>query len=199
MNPHRGIPEDITEAYYRGLMHSVGYRRKDLDKPQIALVNSWTEVNPGHQPLRELAQRVKEGIWAAGGCPCEFNVPAPCDGMAQGPGMRELSIPAAMLVGMELHTSVAMVTDGRFSGATRGPCVGHVCPEAWDNGPIAYVRDGDPIEINVTEGRLEWLVSDDEFRRRREAGAQKPNHPAPGMLAAYRRMVGSADTGALWL
>jgi dihydroxy-acid dehydratase len=550
MNPHRGSPEDITEAYYRGLMHSVGYRRKDLDKPQIAVVNSWTEVTPGHQPLRELARRVKEGIWAAGGCPGEFNVPAPCDGMAQGagmhyilpqrdliaasieamvgahgfegvvmlgscdkilpgmlmaavrmnlptlfltagammpcrldgkivttpdlkeaigrrnngkidqetflvwqerfcatsgtcsmmgtantmgcfleatglapfgsatmlafdaakarqardvgeriveltrqgrpfrdvltpknlengiryvsasggstnavlhlmacaslmemgmtldgfgkiqasvpvvgkfkpssefnltdfheaggvpalmraigaylhpeielpmggrlgeyltaqpgpdgriirpaddpleeggcfailngnlaprgavvkktgvepgmlvhrgpavvfdseedvrefllnrtvepgsvlvvryegpkggPGMRELSIPAAMLVGMGLHTSVAMVTDGRFSGATRGPCVGHVCPEAWDDGPIAYVRDGDPIEINVPEGRLEWLVSDDAFRRRREAGAQKPNHPAPGMLAAYRRMVGSADTGALWL
>ena len=82
MNPHRGKPEDITEAYYRGLMHSMGYRRKDLDKPQIAIVNSWTEVNPGHQPLRELANRVKEGIWAGGGCPCEFNVPAPCDGMA---------------------------------------------------------------------------------------------------------------------
>jgi len=67
MNPHRGLPEDITEAYYRGLMHSVGYRRKDLDKPQIVVVNSWTDVNPGHQPLRELALRVKEGIWA-GGC-----------------------------------------------------------------------------------------------------------------------------------
>ena len=550
MNPHRGFPEEITEAYYRGLMHSVGYRRKDLDKPQIAVVNSWTDVNPGHQPLRELAQRVKEGIWAAGGSPSEFGVPAPCDGMAQGlgmhyilpqrdliagsieamvgahgfegvvmlgscdkilpgmlmaairmnlptlfltagammpcrmdgkvvttpdlkeaigqrnngkidqetflswqerfcgtsgtysmmgtantmgcfleatglapfgsatmlafdaakvrqardvgeriveltrqkrpfrdyltphnlengiryvsasggstnavlhlmacaslmemgmtldafgkiqasvpvvgkykpssgynltdfheaggvlalmgaikqylhidielpmggrlaeylkgrpapdgqvirsagnpleeggcfailngnlaprgavvkktgvepgmlrhrgeavvfdseedvrefllhrtvkpgsvlvvryegpkggPGMRELSIPAAMLVGMGLHTSVAMVTDGRFSGATRGPCVGHVCPEAWDDGPIAYVRDGDWIEIDVPEGRLQLLVNDDELQRRRKAGAEKPNHPAPGVLAAYRKMVGSADTGAIWL
>jgi len=539
----------MTEAYYRGLMHSVGYRRKDLDKPQIAVVNSWTDVNPGHQPLRELAQRVKEGIWAAGGCPGEFNVPAPCDGMAQGPGMhyilpqrdliagsieamvgahgfegivmlcscdkilpgmlmaavrmnlptlfltagammpcrldgkvvttpdlkeaigqrndekidqetfldwqerfcatagtcsmmgtantmgcfleatglapfgsatmlafdaakvrqardvgerivdlvrlqrpfsdyltqqnlengiryvsasggstnavlhlmacaslmkmgmtldafgkiqasvpvvgkfkpssgfnltdfheaggvltlmgaikeflhldielpmggrlgeylegqtepdgkvirpagnpleeggcfailggnlapqgavvkksgvepgmlrhrgeavvfdseeevrefllnravkpgsvlvvryegpkggpgmRELSIPAAMLVGMGLHTSVAMVTDGRFSGTTRGPCVGHVCPEAWDDGPLAYVHDGDLIEINIPEGRLQLLVSDDELRRRREAGIEKPNHPAPGVLAAYRKMVGSADSGAIW-
>jgi len=550
MNPHRGFPEDITEAYYRGLMHSVGYRRKDLDKPQIVVVNSWTDVNPGHQPLRELAQRVKEGIWAAGGCPSEFGVPAPCDGMAQGPGMhyilpqrdliagsieamvgshgfegivmlgscdkilpgmlmaairmnlptlfltagammpcridgkvvttpdlkeaigernngkidqetfltwqerfcgtsgtcsmmgtantmgcfleatgvapfgsttmlafdaakvrqardvgeriveltrqkspfrdyftphnlengiryvsasggstnavlhlmacaslmemgmtlddfgkiqasvpvvgkykpssgynltdfheaggvlalmgaikeflhldielpmggklgeylegrpdpdgkiirtadnpleaggcfailkgnlapdgavvkktgvepgmlrhrgeavvfdseedvrefllhrtvkpgsvlvvryegpkggpgmRELSIPAAMLVGMGLHTSVAMVTDGRFSGATRGPCVGHICPEAWDDGPIAYVHDGDLIEIDVPEGRLQLLVSDDELRHRRENGAKKPNHPAPGVLAAYRKTVGSADTGAIWL
>jgi len=550
MNPHRGKPEEITEAYYRGLMHSVGYRRKDLDKPQIAVVNSWTEVNPGHQPLRELAQRVKEGIWAAGGCPCEFNVPAPCDGMAQGlgmhyilpqrdliaasieamvqahgfeglvmlgscdkilpgmlmaavrmdlptlfltagammpcrvagkvrttpdlkeaigernsgkidqetflswqerfcatsgtcsmmgtantmgcfleatglapfgsatmlafdnakarqardvgeriveltvqkrpfrsfftpenlengiryvsasggstnavlhlmacaslmgigmtledfgriqasvpvvgkykpssafnltdlheaggvaalmgairqklhldlempmggrlrdyladlpapdgqvirpldnpletggcfsilngnlapggavvkksgvepamlrhrgpavvfdseeevrdfllhktvtpgsvlvvryegpkggPGMRELSIPAAMLVGMGLHTSVAMVTDGRFSGATRGPCVGHVCPEAWDGGPIAYVRDGDLIDIDVPAGRMELLVSAEEMAQRREAGVVKPDHPAPGLLAAYRRTVQSAEMGALWL
>jgi dihydroxy-acid dehydratase len=550
MNPHRGRPEDITEAYYRGLMHSVGYRRSDLDKPQIAVVNSWTEVNPGHQPLRELAQRVKEGIWAAGGCPSEFGVPAPCDGMAQGagmhyilpqrdliagsieamvgahgfeglvmlgscdkilpgmlmaairlnlptlfltagammpcriggkimttpdlkeaiggrhdgkidqetflvwqerfcatsgtcsmmgtantmgcfleatglapfgsttmlafdaakvrqarevgerivdltrrnqpfrefftpsnlengiryvsasggstnavlhlmacaslmgmgmtldafgkiqasvpvvgkfkpssgfnltdfheaggvlalmaaireflhldlefpmggrledyiaghpapdgaiirpagdplekdgcfailkgnlapdgavvkksgvepgmlrhqgeavvfdseeevrdfllnrtvkpgsvlvvryegpkggPGMRELSIPAAMLVGMGLHTSVAMVTDGRFSGATRGPCVGHVCPEAWDGGSIAYVHDGDQILIDCPEGRLELLVPDDELQRRRKAGAKKPDHPAPGVLAAYRKTVGSADKGALWL
>jgi len=549
MNPHRGLPEDMTEAYYRGLMHSVGYRQKDLAKPQIAVVNSWTDVNPGHQPLRELAQRVKEGIWAAGGCPGEFNVPAPCDGMAQGPGMhyilpqrdliagsieamvgahgfegivmlgscdkilpgmlmaavrmnlptlfltagammpyrfggktvttpdlkeaigqrndqkidqetfldwqerfcatagtcsmmgtantmggfleatglapfgsttmlafdaakvrqardvgerivelvrmrrpfsvyltpqnlengiryvsasggstnavlhlmacaslmemgltldafgkiqasvpvvgkfkpssdfnltdfheaggvpallraignflhldcefpmggrlrdyldplaepdgkiiraagnpleeggcfavlkgnlapdgavvkksgvepgmlrhrgealvfdseedvrefllqrtikpgsvlvvrfegpkggpgmRELSIPAAMLVGMGLHTSVAMVTDGRFSGATRGPCVGHVCPEAWDDGPLAYVHDGDPIDIDVPEGRLQLLVPDNELKRRREAGIVKPDHPAPGVLAAYRKMVGSADRGALW-
>lgn len=72
MNSHGGFPEDITEAYYRGLMHSVGYRRKDLEKPQIAVVNSWTEVNPDHHPLRELAGRVKEGIWDAGGCPSEF-------------------------------------------------------------------------------------------------------------------------------
>jgi dihydroxy-acid dehydratase len=551
MNPHRGRPEEITEAYYRGLMHSVGYRRKDLDKPQIAIVNSWTEVNPGHQPLRELANRVKEGIWAAGGCPCEFSVPAPCDGMAQGPGMhyilpqrdliaasieamvqahgfeglvmlgscdkilpgmlmaairlnlptlfltagammpcrldakrtvttpdlkeaigtrlngvidqetflswqerfcatagtcsmmgtansmgcfleatglapfgsatmlafdagkvrqardigerivdlvlkgegfrkyltlenlengirylsasgsstnavlhlmacasllglgmdladferiqssvpvvgkftpssefnltdyhqaggvlalmaairehlhlevelplggrlgewlegqpapdgriirpasdplavggcyailrgnlapdgavvkktgvepkmlvhrgpafvfdseddvrrslldhavqpgsvlvvryegpkggpgmREMSIPAAMLVGMGLHTSVAMVTDGRFSGATRGPCVGHVCPEAWEGGPIAFVRNGDEIEIDIPKGRLDLMVSEEELRKRREAGVTRPDHPAPGMLAAYRQTVGSADKGAVWL
>ena len=121
------------------------------------------------------------------------------EGPKGGPGMRELSIPAAMLVGMGLHTSVAMVTDGRFSGATRGPCVGHVCPEAWDDGPIAYVRDGDLIEIDCTEGRLQLLVPDDELQRRRKTAAARPNHPAPGVLAAYRKMVSSADTGAIWL
>jgi len=550
MNTHRGKPDDITEAYYRGLMHSCGYRRVDLDKPQIAVVNSWTEVNPGHQPLKELSARVKEGIWAAGGAPAEFDVPAPCDGMAQGagmhfilpqrdliaasieamvsahgfeamvmlgscdkilpgmlmaairldiptlfltagamlpcrlngrivttpdlkeaigkrrneaidqetflewqerfcasagtcsmmgtantmgcfleatglapfgsatmlafdaakvrqaravgerivamakekrpfsdffnratlengikcisasggstnaalhlmaftalmnldldlkafdrlqasvpliakfkpsaefnisdyheaggvlglmkaidarldlqaplamggrladalrtapepdgriirpatnplapdgcfsilygnlapqgavvkksgvepsmlvhkgpacvfdseedvrrfllekevkpgsvlvvrhegpkggPGMRELSIPAAMLVGMGLHTSVAMVTDGRFSGATRGPCVGHVCPEAWDGGPLAFVRDGDLIEIDIPANRMQLHVSDDELQTRQKAGFKRPDHPAAGFLNAYRKAVSGADAGAVWL
>ncbi|MEW6335729.1 MAG: dihydroxy-acid dehydratase, partial [Thermodesulfobacteriota bacterium] len=112
MNPHRGLPEDMTEAYYRGLMHSVGYRRKDLDKPQIAVVNSWTDVNPGHQPLRDLAQRVKEGIWAAGGCPGEFGVPAPCDGMAQGPGMHYI-LPQRDLIAGSIE---AMVGAHGFEG-----------------------------------------------------------------------------------
>ena len=549
-NRHRGKAEDITEAYYRGLMHSVGYRRKDLDKPQIVVVNSWTDVNPGHQPLRELSNYVREGVWAAGGSPAEFNVPAPCDGMAQGPGMhyilpqrdlisasieamvqahgfegmvmlascdkiipgmlmaaarlnlptlfltagammpcdlgdrtvvtsdlkeaigkrrneeidqatfldwqermcaspgtcsmmgtantmgcfleavglapfgsatmltfdaakirqardvgeqvvslvkddlpfkhfmtaagldngikyisasggstnavlhlmalstllgfdadlahfrkmqasvplvakfkpssaynltdfhmvggvptilgairdaldldvpmamggnmkavvaasskpdgriiasasesldeagcfavlegnlaprgavvkksgvdpkmlvhtgpavvfdseedvrryllektvepgsvlvvryegpkggpgmRELSIPAAMLVGMGLHTSVAMITDGRFSGATRGPCVGHICPEAWEGGPLAYVKDGDMIEINVPENRLQLLIPDEELAERQKTEPQRPDHPVPGFLSAYRKTVGGADKGAVWL
>jgi dihydroxy-acid dehydratase len=550
MSGHRGQPEDITEAYYRGLMHAVGYRSKDLDKPQIAVVNSWTDLNPGHQPLKELGLRVREGIWAGGGSPGEFNVPAPCDGMAQGPGqhyilpqrdliaasieamvrahgfqglvmlascdkiipgmvmaairldlptlfltggamlpcrledrtvvtsdlkeaigkrrkneideatfvnwqesfcaspgtcsmmgtantmgcfleatglapfgsttmlsfdaaklrqardvgerivtlvqenrplgqflnpqslkngikyisasggstnavlhvmafaslmgvaldldefdaiqssvpvvakfkpssefnindyheaggvravlnaiadhlrlnvplamgdrlkdalksvmgpdgkvihppseplasegsfgilkgnlapsgavakrtgiepnmlahtgpavvfdseedvrrfllnkdvhpgsvlvvryegpkggpgMRELSIPAAMLVGMGLHTSVAMVTDGRFSGATRGPCVGHVSPEAWEEGPLSCVRDGDMIEINVPGKRIQLLITEEEFDRRRKNGPTKPDHPAPGILSAYRHGVTGAECGAVWL
>ncbi|MBW2515075.1 MAG: dihydroxy-acid dehydratase [Deltaproteobacteria bacterium] len=550
MTSHRGRPEEITEAYYRGLMHAVGYRQKDLAKPQIALVNSWTDVNPGHLPLKDLAQRVKEGIWSAGGSPAEFNVPAPCDGMAQGPGqhyilpqrdliaasieamvrahgfdglvmlgscdkiipgmlmaairlnlptifltagamlpcridgqtkvtsdlkeaigkagrqdidmptflnwqerycassgtcsmmgtantmgcfleaaglapfgsatllsfdaakhrqardvgerivsltrqetrvdaflnktglengiklisasggstnavlhliacarlmnlkldlrqfetiqssvpvlakfkpsssfnitdfhqaggvpgllktiaahldlkaplcmggslgealdatplpdrtiiqpladpispngcfsilygnlapagalvkktgvdpgmlvhkgpavvfdseedvrefllarqvrpgsvlvvryegpkggpgMRELSIPAAMLVGMGLHTSVAMVTDGRFSGATRGPCVGHVAPEAWEKGPLACVQNGDEIEIDINRNRLQILISDEELLQRQRQPLERPQHPAPGLLTAYRKMVTGAETGALWL
>ena len=113
--------------------------------------------------------------------------------------MRELSIPAAMLVGLGLHTSVAMITDGRFSGATRGPCVGHICPEAWDGGPLAHVQDGDLIEINVPERRLQLLVADEEIDRRQAAPAARPDHPALGMLAAYRQMVNGADSGAVWL
>jgi dihydroxy-acid dehydratase len=121
------------------------------------------------------------------------------EGPKGGPGMRELSIPAAMLVGMGLHTSVAMVTDGRFSGATRGPCVGHVSPEAWEGGPLAYVHDGDPIEIDVPRNRIQLLISEEEMEKRRQQPLSRPEHPAPGLLSAYRKMVGGSQNGALWL
>ena len=420
-------PASPQEGYYVGLMNACGYRTKDLEKPIIGIVNSFTDVNPGHRAFKELVGYVKEGVWAAGGTPAEFNVPAPCDGMAQGegmhfvlpsrdliagstqamasahgfdglvflcscdkivpgmlmaaaalnkpcmfltagsmlpyeaddgtyvtpdlkesigqrgidaireetftrfrenicfscgtcsmygtantmgvfaeviglcpidsttmlfcssakykqardvgerivtltkegvrfsdvvteaslknglrhvaatggstnaqlhicalarvmgipldlaafdeiqrnipciakfkpsskfnmydyykaggvraamtdksikpgdvlviryegprggPGMREMSIPAAMLVGMGLHTSCAMVTDGRYSGATRGPCIGHISPEAWDGGPIAAVRDGDMIEIDVDRHTIHLEVSDEEIAER---------------------------------
>ena len=120
------------------------------------------------------------------------------EGPKGGPGMREMSIPAAMLMGMGLHTSVAMVTDGRFSGASRGPCVGHVAPEAWDGGPIAAVRDGDVIEIDLERKLLRVELSDEELRERL-AAAKRPDRPVSGVLRAYRAGVRSADEGALWL
>ncbi len=120
------------------------------------------------------------------------------EGPKGGPGMRELSIPAAMLVGMGLHTSVAMITDGRFSGATRGPCVGHIAPEAWAGGPLALVQDGDIIEINLEEKKLELQVTPEEMERRK-AEVQKPKRSVKGVLAAYRAGVGGAEEGAVWL
>ena len=120
------------------------------------------------------------------------------EGPKGGPGMRELSIPAAMLVGMGLHTSVAMVTDGRFSGATRGPCVGHVCPEAWEGGPLALVENGDIIEIDLEQKKLELRVPPEELKRRRETW-QRPQRKLKGTLAAYRAGVGGAEQGAVWL
>jgi dihydroxy-acid dehydratase len=121
------------------------------------------------------------------------------EGPKGGPGMREMSIPAAMLVGMGLHHSVAMVTDGRYSGATRGPCVGHVCPEAWDGGPISVVEDGDLIEIDIPGRRLDLKISQEQIEKRLAQKRKKPNHPAPGMLRAYRERVEGADEGAVWL
>ncbi|MFC1908494.1 dihydroxy-acid dehydratase [Chloroflexota bacterium] len=121
------------------------------------------------------------------------------EGPKGGPGMRELSIPAAMLVGMGLHESVAMITDGRFSGATRGPCIGHVCPEAWEGGLISLVADGDLIEIDIPEGRLELKVSSGDLEKRQSGRHDKPEHPACGVLQAYRERVSSTDEGAIWL
>lgn len=120
------------------------------------------------------------------------------EGPKGGPGMRELSIPAAMLVGMGLHTSVAMITDGRFSGATRGPCVGHITPEAWDGGPLCLVRNGDIIEIDLEKKILSLHVDDAELERRK-TGVTRPARPLKGVLAAYRAAVSGAEKGALWM
>ena len=120
------------------------------------------------------------------------------EGPKGGPGMRELSIPAAMLVGLGLHTSVAMITDGRFSGATRGPCVGHICPEAWDDGPLALVRNGDIIEIDLNTNTLTLHVDGNELEKRK-AAVKKPDRPLKGVLAAYRAAVSGAEKGALWM
>ncbi|MEY8339420.1 dihydroxy-acid dehydratase [Lachnospiraceae bacterium 62-35] len=120
------------------------------------------------------------------------------EGPKGGPGMRELSIPAAMLVGMGLHTSVAMITDGRFSGATRGPCVGHITPEAWDRGPIAAVNDGDMITIDLNKRIIQVDLTEEEIQARL-AKVEKPDHPAQGVVKAYRSMVTGADQGAVWL
>lgn len=120
------------------------------------------------------------------------------EGPKGGPGMRELSIPAAMLVGMGLHTSVAMVTDGRFSGATRGPCIGHVAPEAWEGGPLAFVENGDMIEIDL-KNKLLILHVPDEVLQERKKNFQRPHRPLKGVMAAYRDGVSGAEEGAVWL
>lgn len=119
------------------------------------------------------------------------------EGPAGGPGMRELSIPAALLVGLGLGDSVAMITDGRYSGATRGPCIGHVCPEAYAGGPIAAVREGDLIEIDIPGRQLDLCVPAGEIGRR--LAERQPRRPAgaTGFLRLYSRVVGPASRGAL--
>jgi dihydroxy-acid dehydratase len=120
------------------------------------------------------------------------------EGPAGGPGMRELSIPAAMLIGMGLGDSVAMITDGRFSGATQGPCIGHIAPEAYRGGPIAIVEDGDRIEIDIPNRRLEIHLPDAEIEERIKV--KQPHDPAikTGFLATYSRLVSSANLGAVF-
>ena len=108
----RGNPQDMTEAYYIGLMSASGYRKKDMAKPVIGIVNSYNDANPGHKPFREIAQYVKEGIWAAGGTPVEFGVIGPCDGMAQGEGMHHI-LPSRDLIAASTE---AMASAHGFDG-----------------------------------------------------------------------------------
>ncbi len=119
------------------------------------------------------------------------------EGPQGGPGMRELLTCTATLVSMGYAESVALVTDGRFSGATRGPCIGHVSPEASRGGPIAAVQNGDIIEIDIDKGRLEVHLSEKELRERLEGlGAFVPK-VTEGYLARYARSVSPASRGAV--
>ena len=121
------------------------------------------------------------------------------EGPKGGPGMRELSLPAAMLVGMGLHTSVAMITDGRFSGATRGPCVGHITPEAWDGGPIAAIENGDIITIDLDNNTLHVDLTDEEIAKRLKNVERPADRYADKILKNYQNNVSGAEEGALWL
>jgi dihydroxy-acid dehydratase len=119
------------------------------------------------------------------------------EGPRGGPGMRELSIPAAMLTGMGLNESVAMITDGRFSGATRGPCIGHVAPEAFVGGMIGLVKDGDRIEIDIPRRRLDLLVPEEELARRRVDWKPRPPRVEGGFMELYSHTVTQANQGAV--
>ena len=119
------------------------------------------------------------------------------EGPRGGPGMRELSLPAAILVGMGLADSVAMITDGRFSGATRGPCVGHVCPEAALGGPLGALRDGDVIEIDVPNRTLNVRLSDAELHARLREWRPPEKEIPRGFLRLYAEHVGPASGGAV--
>lgn len=118
------------------------------------------------------------------------------EGPKGGPGMREMLMPTASIAGMGLDKSVALITDGRFSGATRGASIGHVSPEASDGGPIALVEDGDKITIDMTNYTISLDISDEEMAKRR-ANWKAPASTATGYAARYQKLVSSADEGAI--
>ena len=118
------------------------------------------------------------------------------EGPRGGPGMREMLMPTATLVGLGLGNSVALVTDGRFSGASRGPCVGHVSPEAADGGLIALVRDGDLISINVPERRLELKIPEEELKERRQKWSGPKLKESRGYLKLYAENASPSHRGA---
>jgi dihydroxy-acid dehydratase len=119
------------------------------------------------------------------------------EGPKGGPGMREMLAITAAIKGAGLGKDVLLLTDGRFSGGTTGLCVGHVAPEAADGGPIAFVRDGDPITLDVTAGTLDIDVDATELATRREGWAPLPARYPRGVLAKYAKLVGSASHGAV--
>lgn len=119
------------------------------------------------------------------------------EGPSGGPGMREMLMPTSALAGMGLDKSVALLTDGRFSGATRGAAIGHISPEAANGGAIALIQEGDRIEIDIPNARLNMLVSDAELEKRRESLKPKESQINEGYIARYARMVSSADEGAV--
>lgn len=118
------------------------------------------------------------------------------EGPKGGPGMREMLNPTSAIMGMGLGGSVALITDGRFSGATRGACVGHITPEAASGGPIGLVREGDIIEINIPENRIELKISDAEMENRKKAFVPKKKELS-GYLKRYAALVSGGASGAI--
>jgi dihydroxy-acid dehydratase len=119
------------------------------------------------------------------------------EGPKGGPGMREMLAVTGAIKGAGLGKDVLLLTDGRFSGGTTGLCIGHVAPEATDGGPIAFVRDGDPIRLDLAARTLDLLVDEDELARRREGWSPLPPRYTTGVLGKYAKLVGSAAQGAI--
>lgn len=119
------------------------------------------------------------------------------EGPAGGPGMREMLFPTSAIAGMGLDADVALITDGRFSGATRGAAIGHVSPEASAGGLIAYIKDGDKISIDIDNYKIELLVLEEEIEARKKVSPLKPNKNLTGYLKRYAQNVSSAGKGAI--
>ena len=119
------------------------------------------------------------------------------EGPKGGPGMREMLGPTSAIAGMGLDSDVALITDGRFSGASRGASIGHVSPEAMEGGPIALVREGDIVDIDIISGRINIKVSDEEMAKRKESWKAPQPKITTGYLGRYARLVTSASTGAI--
>jgi dihydroxy-acid dehydratase len=119
------------------------------------------------------------------------------EGPKGGPGMREMLAITGALKGAGRGSDCALITDGRFSGGTWGFCIGHVAPEATDGGPIAFVKDGDRIRIDVHTKSLNLLVSEDDLANRRKGWKPNPPRYTSGVLGKYAKLVQGAETGAI--
>jgi len=121
------------------------------------------------------------------------------EGPKGGPGMREMLAPTSAIAGIGMDKEVALITDGRFSGGTRGAAIGHCSPEAAEGGPIALVKDGDIIEIDIPAQQLRLHLSDEEIAKRRAQWKPLPPKIQSGYMYRYSQMVSSASTGAVFV
>ena len=119
------------------------------------------------------------------------------EGPKGGPGMREMLSPTSAIIGSGLGSSVALITDGRFSGATRGAAIGHVSPEAADGGPIGLIREGDIIAINIPNHKIDVEVSDEEMKQRKAEWQPRDPRITWGYLSRYAKLVSSGTSGAV--
>jgi dihydroxy-acid dehydratase len=119
------------------------------------------------------------------------------EGPKGGPGMQEMLAPTSYVMGRGLGESVALITDGRFSGGTRGACIGHISPEAAEGGLIGYLRDGDTIRININNRSLEAVIDENELAKRKSEGLTKPEKAVDGYLKRYAALVQNASKGAV--
>lgn len=168
---------------------------KELCKQELNQTYAWIEIP---EAVREMYKYYRSTPLVYGGVVQHGEVLViRNEGPQGGPGMREMLTATAALVGMGFSESVALVTDGRFSGATRGPCIGHVSPETSRRGPIAIVQDGDRIDIDIDAGTLHVDLSDGEIARR--LAELPPYQPkvTEGYLARYARNVEPAARGAI--
>jgi len=119
------------------------------------------------------------------------------EGPMGGPGMREMLTPTSAIAGMQLDRHVALITDGRFSGGTKGASIGHVSPEAMQGGPVAIVKEGDIISINIPDKTITLKISEQEIKDRLASWTPPEPNISHGYMARYARMVSSASTGAI--
>ena len=153
-------------------------------------------VHTGHAKCFDSEEECCAGLYGGAVKPGDVVI-VRYEGPRGGPGMREMLSPTAALAGMGLDSSCALITDGRFSGVSRGASIGHVSPEAASGGLLAYVEDGDMISIDIPAHRIELLIGEDELKRRRERTGPKKLRPVSGYLKRYRVLVSSADRGAI--
>lgn len=204
-----GEVADASEWHDTNVIHSV----EDPIRPDGGLAVLWGNLAPEGSLVKKSAATptmwVHEGqarvfdsmedaieVVEAGGVEPGSVVVIRYEGPVGGPGMREMQMITAIMSGMGLSETTALVTDGRFSGSTRGPCIGYVSPEAALGGPLALVEEGDRISLDIPAGRLELLVAEDELTRRRENWTP-PQPPTKGVLGLYASLAQSAAQGAV--